>query len=224
MDRRVVPSLVAGLGGLAAGVAGSITQTRELSLLAGAASFTAAWACLPAVRNLLRTEREVAAPAVPADLVDRATGLPDDRYFVLAIEGRVRTARRRLWPLAVCLVELDFRREGNGSAESGDLAAASSVLVREAREADDVCRLGPGLFGLLLDDSGEPEATAAITRLQAALDSEVASTRLAAGIAVYPSHGLSGPDVHQQARAALEQARTSGSGALRVQVARLESA
>lgn len=209
MDRRIYPGLVAGVGGLAAGAGATVLGSPALAALAGVAALVAGGAALPARSSPQPTTTR--SDELP--LVDRATGLPNGAYFALALESRIRTARRRLLPLTLVLIEVVYRREQRPSGEAADAATTAAVLLRVAEDADDVAQLRPGCFAFLLDDAAEARAVALVDLLETSLAAEVAGVeRLAAGVAVYPSCALDAAGVIARAEVALDAARSRPAG------------
>lgn len=222
VDRRVLPGLVAGLIGLTFGVAAAVLNVPALALAAAASALAAGAVSVVHVRRLAEAEREASAGAALAhlldlpqrardeatSLVDHETGLPDARFFELAVEGRVAAARRHLWPVTVVLLELALRAEWEqGRPRSDALARFAAVVRRTVREADVVCRLAETSFAVILEDTSEEGGVWAAERLQSALARELpAVSRLAAGVASYPLHGLETDDVMVRAQAALTRA------------------
>jgi diguanylate cyclase (GGDEF)-like protein len=143
----------------------------------------------------------------PWSLVDPETGVPDGRFFELAVESHVLTAKRQLWPMSVVLLEVkpwdDLRRV--------EVMGGFVQVVRQTlRDADVLCRLGPSSFGVVLDDTTEAGGVGAAERVQAAsADEGLAVFAVVAGVASYPAHGLEASDILFRARAALARARAA---------------
>ena len=219
MDRRALPGLIAGLAGCGLAVLGAVAGSPVLAVLAAACALGAGGSVVLVVDRLRRAERHAALAAVeattlreanavvpqaPSPLVDPETGLPDGRFFELALETRVSAARRHLWPVSVVLVEVTPHPEHR----LPDAVAAFNALLRSTlREADTICRLGPRTFALLLEDTNEAGGVWAAERLQAAVATDaIGARRLAGGVAAYPTHGLTAADVLGRARSALARA------------------
>ena len=228
VDRRALPGLGAGLAGLAFGVAGVMFEVPVLALAAAASALAAGASSLLQVKRLGQAEVDIAAgaalanlldppraprQAVPA-LIDEETGLPDERFFALAVEGRVATARRRLWPVTMVLLEVSLRPEcQDRRARAKAHAEFSSLLRRTLRESDVVCRLNDTGFALVLEDTTEEGAVWVVERVQIAMaQAGGAARRVAAGVASYPVHGLDVDHVRAQAEAALTRACAAGQG------------
>ncbi len=113
-------------------------------------------------------------------LIDEAARI--DRY------GRAAT---------VVIIQLDGLERLTGVLGAGAadriLPALADVLGRQARGSDQVARLGPGRFGVLLTETGEVEAVNYVERVRAAcelwLESGAIAMRLAFGWAAPPLEG-----------------------------------
>jgi diguanylate cyclase (GGDEF)-like protein len=194
--------------GIVVGVAGSLAGVA----LAAGRSIARARRSTEELEPRLTAAPEPAVAALPDDdLVDPETGLLDGRYFNVALDQRVAASRRKLQPLAVMLVEVD--------AEGGvlDFAEQADVIHETLREADTICRIAANRLGLILEEATEFGAVFAIERIRMAVtraggDEE----RLWAGVAGYPSHALDAEQLLARADAALERARNSGKGWVRV--------
>ncbi|MDP9070468.1 MAG: diguanylate cyclase, partial [Actinomycetota bacterium] len=159
----------------------------------------------------------------PRTLIDHETGLPDGRFFDLAVEGRVAAGRRRLWPVTVVLIEVGPGPQSQvGRRRSEALAAFARLLRQTLREADIACRTGDTTFGLVLEDTNEEGGVWTAERVQIALSPDLSNIRrLAAGVASYPTHGLRADEITAGAQGALTRACTMepGAGLGRVEVA-----
>lgn len=210
MDRRALAGLFGGLAGCTFAVCGALVGSPVLTLVAGAFALVAGAAAL-ALHG--RSDTDAPEPAMPAvepepwSLVDPETGVPDGRFFELAVASHVLTAKRQLWPMSVVLLEVqpwdDLRR--------ADVMGGFVQLVRQTlRDADVLCKLGPNSFGVVLDDTTEAGGVGAAERVQAASAAEgLAVFAVVAGVASYPAHGLEASDIVFRARAALARARAA---------------
>ena len=212
MDRRALVGLFGGLAGCTFAVCGALIDSPVLTLLAGIAALVAGAAALAlhgGSRGSNPHDADAAAvmprEAEPWSLVDPETGVPDGRFFELAVESHVLAAKRQLWPMSIVLLDVkpwdDLRR----SEVMGDFVQ----LVRQTlRDADVLCRLGPTSFGVILDDTSEAGGVGAAERVQAATAAEgLSAFAVVAGVASYPAHGLEAADVLFRARAALGRAK-----------------
>jgi len=246
MDRRALLGLLSGAAGLALGAAAVAMGSAFLGAVAAACALVAGAMCLVVATRLRDHDRDTAhlhrqilqledallaereafeatavlneSEAVAAGAVrDAETGLLGEHYFETALEHRIAAARRQLQPVALLLLTLD----AEGTTEQGqhDVIVAFADILRDTlREADTVCRIGAGSFGVILEDTSEAGGVWAAERLRTALVRQRdALVRLAAGVAAYPTHALESAEVLNRARGALESARASGSS--RVEVA-----
>ncbi len=151
---------------------------------------------------------------------DAETGLPH-LNLEDALETRLAIARRQLWPLSV--VYLEFRphpSELEGRALT--LGGLASVVRVSLRSSDTALRVGEDRLVLILDDTNEQGAVWTVERLQESIDSQLGPVlHLIAGIASYPTHGLSTKEILIAAERALERAllQASSSGGDPVEVA-----
>jgi diguanylate cyclase (GGDEF)-like protein len=180
---------------------GAVIGSMVVGLAAAAAALaTAVWIAVRPATVIVGSPGEADLPSV----VDLDTGLPDNNYFELLLDGRVATARRRLWPLALVMVEID----------SVAAVPVFTVLLRQTiREADVACRIGPTTFAVILEDTGESGGVWTAERIQIAVakEREAGTTaprvRVAAGVASYPGHALRTDQLLLAAQSALERAR-----------------
>jgi diguanylate cyclase (GGDEF)-like protein len=239
VDRDALFALFAGLAGLVFGVAAAVVDMPGLAVVSAACALGAAAAAIILLRRLHEAEHDLAGAKAlikladlpgparedPRHVVDAETALPDERFFNLAVEGRVAAARRHLWPVAIVLVEIGVPVEGRHRRDA--LASFAGIMRRTLREADLACRIGPTTFGLVLDDTSEEGGVWTAERLQIALAREPSHVQtLAAGVASYPTHGLRADEVLAQATAALERACAAdpGRGLGQVEVAKADLA
>ena len=233
MDRRALIGLLAGLAGMAAAVAGALFDSEELIILAGTAALSTGALTLSLVRQLHEADtardRLVEALAelqpstgspVPGPLLDAETGLPDEWFFHLVLEGRIAAARRQLHPLSIVLLQAEVET-GEDMAPT-TLNSFVALLRRTLREADTACRTGTTSFAVILERTPEEGGVWAAERIQLELVRSGLPLRgVAAAVATYPTHGLSVDDVLRRARKALAKAAATRSetGLGRVEIA-----
>jgi diguanylate cyclase (GGDEF)-like protein len=179
-----------------------------------------------AVDTVTLRHLEVLQRGGPKPLIDLETGLPDERFFEIALDGRVAAARRHLWPVTLVLIEIAMTEAADDPAVRQEALARFSLLLRRTmRESDVLSRIDEHRFALLLDDTAEEGGVWSAERLQVESAREhPVIRRLVAGVASYPSHGLGAPEVLAAANAALQRAASAdaGHGLGLVEVARLE--
>jgi len=144
-------------------------------------------------------------------ITDPLTGLMNEIFFSGLLGTKLATARRRLWPLSVVLLQVHLG-EDLSKAESDEAIRAFSEVVRGTiRTADVVCRVGQRTFALVLDDTDEDGGAWVAERVQIAQARQGASViaRVSAGVASYPSHGIEPAEILVTAKTALKQAAES---------------
>jgi len=145
-----------------------------------------------------------------APILDTETGLPDQRYFGVALDERVAAARRHLWPTTVLLLELEPADDG---AVHAGVTEFASLLRQTLRQSDVACRLDATTFGVILEDTAETGGVWSAERLQLVLTKRVTGVRrMAAGVASYPTHGLSADTILGRAQDALARALETSAG------------
>lgn len=160
-----------------------------------------------ATRAIEAARREPVLDDDTGGLNDPITGLLGEDYFVLTLHARVAYARRHLRPLSLILLDVV---EGVGAdlppshAHPVDVA---DIVATTLRDADTVCRLRQGRFGLILEDTNETGAIWTVERIRREINTEFAGLTVWAGVACYPAHGFDGPEVFNKATEAIESAR-----------------
>lgn len=140
-------------------------------------------------------------------LNDPITGLLGEDYFVLTLHARVAYARRHLRPLSLILLDV---MEGVGADDQPSHANPvdiADIVATTLRDADTVCRLRQGRFGLILEDTNETGAIWTVERIRRQINVELAGCTVWAGVACYPAHGFDGPELFAKATTAIEAAR-----------------
>ncbi len=225
MDRRALPGLFGGLAGCAFGVAGAVIDSPVLTVVAAACALLAGASSLALLERARLAEKRAAiavselatlreieqvGPLQERTVLDRETGLPDVRFFEVALDSRISAARRHLWPVTVVLLEFTPHPEHRMSAA---ISSFTTLLKSTLREADVACRVAPRTFALLLEDTNEAGGVWAAERLQVALAGDtIGAQGLSAGIASYPTHGLQAGEVLARARGALNRAVSIDAG------------
>ena len=239
----MLPGLLAGLTGMALGVAAAVFGVALLGVGAAACALVAGGATVHLFHGVQQAERraqdddpltfpdldELTTQPPVLSVIDDDTGLPDARFFELALDGRVASARRHLWPVTLVLIELWIGagpdQEGPDPREVvGDFAL---LLRRTLREADVACRVSDTTFGLILEDTSEEGGVWTAERIQIGLArSTISIQRMAAGVASYPTHAMRADNLLVQARAALDRACSAApdAGLGQVEVAHTEPA
>lgn len=148
-------------------------------------------------------------------LIEAESGLRGEAYFRAAFEDRMATARRHLRPVTLALCELVPATAAGRAMRPEDAPVVARALERTLRESDLACRLDDGRFVLLLDDTPDTSAVWAMERLRNQINLEL-PLRVRAGIASYPTHGLTTHEIIAHASSALDQAGASNHAGIQV--------
>jgi len=146
---------------------------------------------------------------------DDLTQLYNRRYFFERLEREMATARSFERPLAVILLDLDGLKSINDSRghRAGDLALANfgRLLLAQTRASDVPARIGGDEFAIILPDTTQAAADAAVARLNAGMEGadllgeQDADVKIWAslGVAGYPWDAETADELIQQADAAM---------------------
>ena len=183
-----------------------VIQRRVISLVVQMASHGAL-----AMRNawLLQQVQKMAD-------TDALTGIANRRSFEIAIEREVSRCIRHGSEMTLVLLDLDhFKKLNDGLGhQAGDnmLRQVGAVLANACRASDIPSRYGGEEFAVLLPTCGKAEAYEAAERLReliSAIDSPIRMTA-SAGVATYPVHGMTGPELVKAADEALYESKRDG--------------
>jgi diguanylate cyclase (GGDEF)-like protein len=155
---------------------------------------------------------------------DTLTGLPNRRALDERLEDEVHSARRNGYSFAVVMMDLDGFKDVNDTYghSTGDevLRTVFSQMARGVRNTDFLARYGGDELTLILTQSDMASARIVtekiiegMKRLKFALpDKKKLKLGISGGIAIYPVHARSGPDLLRAADAALYQAKKHSRG------------
>lgn len=218
--------ILIGVLGLAAGVAGQITSSPELSLIAGVFAMLAAMTGAAQVgsQRVAVTDMNQLSPDVSrlsddrndsvlsGTGVDPLTGLLDSSLLEPLLLQRVAAARRQLHPVSLVLVRIDGIDLLPPTDRENALAELSGVLTTTLREADGAFRADDVTVAALLENTSESGAVWATERLRGLLHSSpaCAGITVSAGVACYPSHALDADELILRAAHALDNAMERG--------------
>lgn len=158
----------------------------------------------------------VTAAATP--LTDPLTGLFSEDYLVVALEGRLASARRHLRPVALAVLQITQGLPATGSRRA-DPRVVADAISETVRDSDIACRLGDGTFGVILEDTPENGAVWTVERIRRNLVSSSGHHTLWAGVACYPAHAFDAGELMTQVRVALDLAREWNQDRIEVAVA-----
>jgi diguanylate cyclase (GGDEF)-like protein len=159
-----------------------------------------------AARQTARTDGAGGSGSGPDPVIDQATGLFNERFFMATLEKRVSAARRGLRPLGLTLLEV-VADISSGRPVPSDPVIVTEALVGTLREADTVAHLDDGRFAVLLEDTPENGAIWTIERVRRRLSQSHPGHTVWAGLSCYPAHGFDQDQLVGQASAALSAAK-----------------
>ncbi|MCZ7528242.1 MAG: diguanylate cyclase [Acidimicrobiia bacterium] len=145
-------------------------------------------------------------------VVDRVSGLLEQRFLGVLVHQRVAAARRQLQPVSVVLFEVDGLGSADDEVKNQALGVLGEVIRSTLRECDAACRIGDLMAGAVLLDTTEAGAMWAAERVRGNLLASPVGSELtiSAGIACYPTHALGAAELVEMAGRALERAREQG--------------
>jgi diguanylate cyclase (GGDEF)-like protein len=156
--------------------------------------------------------------------IDEATGLYNERFFVVRLEEEVARHHRFGHPVSLVLIELvGVRRTGDGpgiTAGAEVLRAVVETLHKNSRSVDLICRYGADELAVLLVETPRAEAGAYAERTRDIVSSclwghgEQVTASL--GAASLPDDASSGHDLVRAAAEALDAAKRTGKNCVAV--------
>ncbi|MBN1454049.1 MAG: GGDEF domain-containing protein [Anaerolineales bacterium] len=159
---------------------------------------------------------------------DTITGLANRRALDEHLESEIINARRTNSPFAVVMMDLDGFKSVNDSYghEVGDqvLRAVFNVVSFGIRSSDFIARYGGDELTLILAKSDIQAAKLVTEKIleniakfsYKAPNGRAIKLGISGGIAIYPSHGRSGPELLRAADAALYDAKKHHRGTFRI--------
>jgi diguanylate cyclase (GGDEF)-like protein len=160
----------------------------------------------------------LATPVPKEAVMDTASGLLAEQHFQVLVHKRLAAARRQLQPISIVMFEIDGLTEATTEDCNQGIGILGRVIVSTLRESDAACRIGRSAAAAILEDTSEAGAVWAAERIRGSLvHNEIEpEITVSAGIACYPSHALSAPELMERAGRALESARAQGRDRLEV--------
>jgi diguanylate cyclase (GGDEF)-like protein len=184
----------------------SQSETRLLGLLADQAAVAVSNASL---------HQKVSAQA----LSDTVTGLPNRRALDERLESEVKSARRTGFPFAVVMMDLDGFKDVNdtyGHSVGDDvLRVLFNYLAQGLRTSDFLARYGGDELTLVMNQTDMSRALVVCDKILEKLarfhfpapDGSSIGIGLSGGVAIYPVHGITGPELLRAADTALYRAK-----------------
>ncbi len=156
-------------------------------------------------------------------LHDALTGLPNRTLFNDRIDRAIGAAKRAQRSLAVLLLDLDRFKDVNDTLghDVGDLllTEVGPRLQQPLRETDTVARLGGDEFAILLPGPTELQTACRVAerivdglRHPFEVRGLILEVGVSIGVALYPEHGQTGPELLQHADVAMYAAKRGPAG------------
>jgi diguanylate cyclase (GGDEF)-like protein len=161
----------------------------------------------------------LASPLDPESAVDPSSGLLDQQFFSVLVQQRVAAARRHLQPIAIVIFDIDGLDSEDTAGCDAAMRSLGATVTRTLRESDAACRVGLTMAAAILEDTAEAGAVWAAERIRGTLHQPEAGSptlTVSAGIACYPTHALSAPELIDRAGRALDAARAHGPDRLEI--------
>jgi diguanylate cyclase (GGDEF)-like protein len=212
MGERVVG--VMNLARTQAGVFSS-SEVRLLALLADQAAI--------AITNA-RLHQAVRGQA----LSDTLTGLPNRRALDEQLDTEIKRATRTDHSFTVIMIDIDGFKVINDTYghDVGDdvLRRIAKSLSQGLRMTDCLARYGGDELTLILPDTGWPDAVTVITKIQDQItnlaidlpDGTVTHLGISGGVAIFPRHAVTAPDLLRAADEALYRAKRQERGSFQL--------
>ncbi len=165
----------------------------------------------------VRLYQQVEALAV----TDALTGLFVRRHFLARAEEELTRSRRHNLSCALLMIDLDLFKQKNDTHGHlvGDvvLRSVAQLLQKHLRDVDLIARYGGEEFVLLLIETNGEQALPVAQRLKQLVEvhpiqayDELLTQTISVGLAIYPNHAHSLPELIERADQALLMAKRSG--------------
>lgn len=158
---------------------------------------------------------------------DDVTNLLNGRAFRERLEEETLRAARYGHQLAVVFLDVDgltaFNKEHGFAQGDALLVQIGQLIRRDVRKVDIIGRYGGGTFGAILPHTGSSAISTVAARLVAQIaeaeltvgEGEVAKVTVAAGVAIYPEHGISQEELFTAALIAMREAKNASDDRVR---------
>jgi diguanylate cyclase (GGDEF)-like protein len=159
---------------------------------------------------------------------DTLTGLPNRRALDERLEDEVASARRNTYSFAVIMMDLDGFKSVNDTYghSTGDdvLRLVFNQMARGVRNTDFLARYGGDELTLILTQSDMSSAQIVASKIAETMqklayklpDGKNLELGISGGIALYPIHGRTGPNLLRAADAALYHAKKYQRGSFQI--------
>lgn len=159
---------------------------------------------------------------------DTLTGLPNRRALDERLEDEVSSARRNDYSFAVIMMDLDGFKSVNDTHghSTGDdvLRLVFNQMAHGVRNTDFLARYGGDELTLILTQSDMSSAQIVVSKILEGMkklkyklpDGKNLKLGISGGIALYPLHGKTGPDLLRAADAALYHAKKYNRGSFQI--------
>ncbi len=152
---------------------------------------------------------------------DQLTGLGNRRNFQHELEARLALAKRYKEQLALFYLDLDQFKVINDTHghQAGDelLQVIASVLKKEIRDTDLLCRIGGDEFTLVISATTlegveilANKLLYALTQIKYIINEQIHPISFSIGVAIYPQHGETQQELLTNADLAMYHAKKSG--------------
>jgi diguanylate cyclase (GGDEF)-like protein len=151
--------------------------------------------------------------------VDGLTGIHNRRYFEMRVVEELERAGRFQGRMSIIMVDIDnFKRLNDEFGHLlGDevLRSVSTILKQQLRKVDMVCRYGGEEFAIVVPETSGENALRVAEKLRRHVESHhfpgvPRPVTISAGVADYPTHGITRDEVVAAADSALYQAKQAG--------------
>jgi diguanylate cyclase (GGDEF)-like protein len=151
--------------------------------------------------------------------VDGLTGIHNRRYFEMRIVEELERAGRFQGRMSIIMVDIDnFKRLNDEFGHLlGDevLRSVSTIMKQQLRKVDLVCRYGGEEFAIVVPETSGENALRVAEKLRRQVESHhfpgvPRPVTISAGVADYPTHGITRDEVVAAADNALYQAKQAG--------------
>ena len=150
-------------------------------------------------------------------LIDALTGVYNRRYYEEIIQNEINRARRRKGVISLCVLDIDnfkYFNDTYGHVEGDNvLKSAASIVKKNLRREDIVCRYGGEEFVVIMPDSNSENSYIVMHRIKEELKKENfhgESVSFSCGIPEYPKDTESKDELFIKADKAMYLSKANG--------------